>query len=121
MKKMLNAVLSIVCYFAGVVAAVYCGGYLMLLCPIKDLLYSFQTNTMTAHLLVVCIIKIALSTTVAGLVWCIGYIGYNHFIGTEDEYDRLLKQLEEEKKERKAMRKEAREARKLNNTSKTEE
>ena len=30
------------------------------------------------------IIKIAFSTTFGGLVWCIGYIGYNHFKGTED-------------------------------------
>ena len=26
----------------------------------------------------------AMMTTLAGLIWCIGYIGYNHFKGTED-------------------------------------
>jgi hypothetical protein len=31
-----------------------------------------------------CGVKILLSTTFAGLVWCIGYIGCNYFKGEED-------------------------------------
>ena len=39
---------------------------------------------LTLSLIIACAIKILFSTTLAGLIWCIGYIGYNHFKGTED-------------------------------------
>ena len=45
---------------------------------------AFSNDSLTLTLLLKSIIKIAFSTTFAGLVWCIGYIGYNHFKGTED-------------------------------------
>ena len=36
------------------------------------------------------VVKILFSTTLTGLIWCIGYIGYNHFKGTEDpDWDKL--------------------------------
>lgn len=111
MKKKIKAMLSTLCYLVGIVGAIYVGGYLMLICPIRDLLEAFQAEVLTLHLLVVSIIKIACSTTVAGAVWCTGYIGYNYFIGTEDEYDRLMKQLQEEKKERRLKRQEKRKSR----------
>lgn len=67
MKKKCDKLLGILCYALGILAALYVGGYLMLIKPIH-----------------VIIIKIAFSTTFAGLVWCIGYIGYNFFKGDED-------------------------------------
>ena len=47
-------------------------------------------------------VKMIVSTTVAGLIWCIGYIAYNHFKGTEDpDWDELKakhrKHVEEER------------------------
>lgn len=68
MKKKCDKLLGILCYALGILAALYVGGYLMLTLP----------------LLLKSIIKIAFSTTFAGLVWCIGYIGYNFFKGDED-------------------------------------
>ena len=67
MKKKCDKLLGILCYALGILAALYVGGWLMLIKPIH-----------------VIIIKIAFSTTFAGLVWCIGYIGYNFFKGNED-------------------------------------
>ena len=67
MKKKCDKLLGILCYALGILAALYVGGWLMLIKPIHK-----------------SIIKIAFSTTFAGLVWCIGYIGYNFFKGNED-------------------------------------
>jgi hypothetical protein len=30
------------------------------------------------------VIKILFSTTITGLIWCLGYIAYNYFKGNED-------------------------------------
>lgn len=65
MKKKCDKLLGILCYALGILAALYVGGWLMLIKPIH-------------------VIIIAFSTTFAGLVWCIGYIGYNFFKGNED-------------------------------------
>ena len=83
MKKIRKA-LAILCLVAGGVLSIYVGGYLMLFRPIQTLISTFNEGTMTLHLLIVAIVKIALSATFAGFVWCVGYVGYNHFIGTED-------------------------------------
>ena len=84
MKKKWAGILAICCYVAGIVASLYVGAWLMLLQPIHDLITAFGTESLTLPFLLVSILKIALSTTFAGLVWCIGYIGYNYFRGNED-------------------------------------
>ena len=56
-------------------------------------------------LLAVCVVKILFSTTMAGLIWCIGYIAYNHFKGTQDpDWETMEKEYmaEKEEKERQA-------------------
>lgn len=92
MKKRWKVILAAACYIFGVFASIYIGGWLMLVKPVRLLMYAYGTGTFSVRLLVSCIVKIVLSTTVAGLVWCVGYIGCNYFKGTEDEYDRLLRQ-----------------------------
>ena len=69
---------------------------MMLIQPIRLLLTAFSAKTLTFRMLVNCIIKIALSTTVGGFLWCLGYIGFNHFRGTEEPD---WEQLEKKKKE----------------------
>lgn len=117
MKKSWRAFMSIVCYTVGLVGAIYFGGWLMLIQPINQIWEAYQQQVLNWHMLLVAIIKIALSTTVAGAVWCTGYIGYNHFIGTEDEYDRLMAKL---KKEREAKRAQKREANQTSSDAKKE-
>ena len=56
----------------------------MLIKPIHVIIIAFGNDMLTLPLLPKSIIKIAFSTTFAGLVWCIGYIGYNFFKGNED-------------------------------------
>lgn len=84
MKKNWSRMLGVICYALGVFCALYVGGYLMLIKPIRVLVNAFSQGTLTFSLLIYNIIIIALSTTFAGFVWCIGYIGYNFFKGNDD-------------------------------------
>ncbi len=84
MKKHINALLGFVCYTIGVIAAAYYGLWKMLVLPLHTLAVSFLAGDLNVTLLAVCVVKILFSTTMAGLIWCIGYIAYNHFKGTQD-------------------------------------
>ena len=79
MKKHINALLGFVCYTIGVIAAAYYGLWKMLVLPLHTLAVSFLAGDLNVTLLAVCVVKILFSTTMAGLIWCIGYIAYNHF------------------------------------------
>ena len=72
MKKKCNKLLGLLCYALGILAALYVGGYLILIKPIHVIIMAFGNDMLTLPLLLKSIIKIAFSTTFAGLVWCIG-------------------------------------------------
>lgn len=74
MKKHINALLGFVCYTIGVIAAAYYGLWKMLVLPLHTLAVSFLAGDLNITLLAVCVVKILFSTTMAGLIWCIGYI-----------------------------------------------
>jgi hypothetical protein len=84
MKKKMNRWLAILCNVFGTIATVYVGGWLMFLRPLQILYMSFLDGTWTIPLVLFCGVKILLSATFAGLVWCIGYIGSNYFKGEEE-------------------------------------
>lgn len=84
MRKKINQWLALLCNVLGTLAAVYVGGWMMFLRPIHTLYTAFLGHEMTIQLVLTCGVKILLSTTFAGLVWCIGYIGSNFFKGDED-------------------------------------
>lgn len=105
MVKHIRRVAGILCNILGVLCAAYLGIWRMLVVPIHVLYGSFVSGNLTFSLLVVCGVKIILSTTVTGLIFCIGYIGYNCFKGTEDpDWDELeAKRIQRvNKEERKA-------------------
>lgn len=92
MKKRMKALAAQLCYLLGILGALYVGGWMMLLSPIHDLVSAFTTNNLSLPLVLICLLKILFSSTFAGLVWCIGYIGCNHFKGTDDpDWDLLEK------------------------------
>ena len=96
MKKHINALLGFVCYTIGVIAAAYYGLWKMLVLPLHTLAVSFLAGDLNVTLF---------STTMAGLIWCIGYIAYNHFKGTQDpDWETMEKEYmaEKEEKERQA-------------------
>lgn len=84
MKKKINKFFAYLCVIIGTFLSAYVGIWLLLVKPLELLLVSFSEGKLTMSILLTCVLKIAFSMTFAGLVWCIGYVGYNHFIGTED-------------------------------------
>lgn len=84
MKKKIQQMLALICNALGTIAAVYVGGWLMFLQPLHVLYIAFGNGELSVRLVAVCAVKILLSATFAGLVWCIGYIGCNYFKGKED-------------------------------------
>ena len=101
MKKHINALLGFVCYTIGVIAAAYYGLWKMLVLPLHTLAVSFLAGDLNITLLAVCVVKILFSTTMAGLIWCIGYIAYNHFKGTQDpDWETMEKEYMAEKEEK---------------------
>ena len=107
MKKQVNKMLGFVCYIIGVVCSVYFGLWKMLLIPLRMLYVAAVNGELSATLVIACTIKILFSTTMTGLIWCIGYIAYNHFKGAEDpDWEaieaRRMKRRDEDEKERQA-------------------
>lgn len=84
MKKQMNTLLGLICYILGILFSLYVGFWKMICLPLQALYSAFVGGTLSWSLIVACGVKVLLSTTLAGLIWCIGYIGYNYFKGTED-------------------------------------
>lgn len=107
MKKKWGSIIGVFCNTVGVFCALYVGGYLMLIKPIHTLMNAFSSGTLTFTMLIWNIVIIALSTTFAGFVWCIGYILYNFFKGTDDPDWEAIEQKWKEKKAKKAAKRAA--------------
>lgn len=104
MKKW-RKLLGIASYSLGVFSSLYVGGYLMLIKPVGKIMNAFSADTLTFSILIYNLIIIAFSTTFAGLVWCLGYIGYNFFKGTEDPDWEAMEQAWLQKKKEKEEKK----------------
>jgi uncharacterized membrane protein len=85
MKKQVNKMIGFVCYIIGVVCSVYFGLWKMLLIPLRMLYVAAVNGELSATLVIACAIKILFSTTMSGLIWCIGYIASNHVYDSRDE------------------------------------
>lgn len=85
MNRNLRILLSVAVYFFGFAASVYVGGWIMLLKPIRGTIAAYTLGTLTLSQLIVTIIKCIFSLTVAGFIWCVGYIVSNHIYDSRDE------------------------------------
>ena len=83
-KKKISMILGIICYAVGVIGALYVGGWLMFVKPICTCIGAIVSHSVTIALLVSTVVKAVLASTMAGLIWCIGYVGYNYFKGEDD-------------------------------------
>ncbi len=72
------------CSLIGTLLAIYVGGWLMILAPVKETLAAFVMGTLTRRMVIVSAIKCALSLTTAGAIWCGGYILNRKIIGYEE-------------------------------------
>lgn len=84
MKKKLQLFIGLLCYIVGIIISIYIGGVVMILHPVQSLYIGFLERSLDLRLIFVCGMKILLSTTIAGLIWCVGYIVLNYCKGTED-------------------------------------
>ena len=96
MKKNVQRILAMTCYLLGVLLAVCYGGWKMFIKPIEKLIVVGMAGELTLTFVLANLFTILMSTTVAGFIFCIGYIGYNYFKGTEDPDWSLLNPSEEE-------------------------
>lgn len=93
MKKRICMLIAFLCYAMGIFASLYVGLWGMICRPLQELYTAFVSGDVSLFLVAACAIKILFSTTLAGMVWCIGYIGFNHFKGDKDpDWDAIEEQ-----------------------------
>lgn len=85
MSRNIKFCLAIVIYLIGLAVSVYVGGWVMLIQPIRGTITAYTLGTLTLRQLVINVIKCISSLTVAGRIWCIGYIASNHVYDSRDE------------------------------------
>lgn len=77
--------LAVIIYLTGFAVAVYVGGWVMIIKPVKYTISAYTLGTLTLSQLIVSVIKCISSLTVTGLIWCLGYIASNHIYDSRDE------------------------------------
>lgn len=72
------------CSLIGTILAIYVGGWLMILVPIKETFTAFLLGELTKKLIILSTLKCALSLTTGSAIWCGGYVLKNKIIGYEE-------------------------------------
>ncbi len=71
MKKGIKKVLSWFFYIMGWVVGIFVGGFLLFIQPVYQLITSLIAGNLTIMMLVICIVKIFVASTVGGAIWCV--------------------------------------------------
>lgn len=85
MIRNIRMLLAVIIYLTGFAVAVYVGGWVMIIKPVKYTISAYTLGTLTLSQLIVSVIKCISSLTVTGLIWCLGYIASNHIYDSRDE------------------------------------
>lgn len=85
MNRNIRIVLSAAIYFTGFIVSLYVGGWIMFLKPVRHTIAAYTLGTLTLSQLLVAVVKCVSSMTVAGLIWCLGYMASNHIYDSRDE------------------------------------
>lgn len=85
MIRNIRMLLAAIIYLTGFAVAVYVGGWVMIIKPVKYTISAYTLGTLTLSQLIVSVIKCISSLTVTGLIWCLGYIASNHIYDSRDE------------------------------------
>lgn len=70
-------------YALGIVGWCYVGGYMILTRPVKALILAKMAGSLSIGKLIVALIQGFLYLSLAGGVWCVGYMLSNHFRNDE--------------------------------------
>ena len=79
MKITWKTLAALLCYALGVVGWCYVGAWMILTKPIKGLILAQLAGELSLWKLIVAFIQGFIYLSLAGGVWCIGYMASNHF------------------------------------------
>lgn len=79
MKVNWRAVAAVLCYALGILGWLYVGGWMILTRPVKGLILAHLAGTLSLWKLLIAAIQGFLYLSLAGGIWCVGYILSNHF------------------------------------------
>ncbi|MBO5372133.1 MAG: hypothetical protein J6A75_05365 [Lachnospiraceae bacterium] len=85
MSRYIRIVLSIAIYLFGVALAIYVGGWILIVKPVKNTIVAYTLGNLTIPQLIINVIKCICSLTVAGFIWSLGYIASNLVYDSRDE------------------------------------
>ncbi len=71
MKKTIRRMLVVGFGLLGTVLALYIGGYLLFICPVRHLYSCFLAGTLTKKKIIIDVIQIFFASTAGGGVWCL--------------------------------------------------
>ena len=79
MKVTWKTVVALLCYALGVLGWCYVGGGMILTKPLKGIVVAHIAGNLSIGKIVVAVIQGFCYLSLAGAVWCVGYILSNHF------------------------------------------
>lgn len=85
MSRNIRIILSFCVYGIGLAAAIYIGGWMMIVKPVKGAIAAHFLGTLTIGQIISTLTKLICSATVAGFIWCLGYIASNRVFDDREE------------------------------------
>lgn len=79
MKFTWKTVAALVCSILGTIGWCYVGGWLVLTKPVKGLIIAHMTGTLSVGKVIVSAVQGFLYLSLAGAIWCVGYMLSNYF------------------------------------------
>lgn len=79
MKVNWRAVVAVVFYALGILGWLYIGGWMILTRPVKGLILAHLAGNLSLWKLLIAVIQEFLYLSLAGGVWCVGYMLGNYF------------------------------------------
>lgn len=79
MKFTWKTMAAILCYALGIIGWCYIGGWLVLTKPVKGLIIAHLAGKLSIGKLITAVIQGFLYLSLAGGVWCVGYILSDYF------------------------------------------
>lgn len=78
MKITWKTTAAVLCYLLGIVGWCYVGGYMILAKPVKGLVVAYLAGKLSIWKIVIAIVQGFVYLSLAGGVWCVGYMLSNY-------------------------------------------
>ena len=80
-------ILALLCYFAGILGWCYVGAYMILSRPVWGILRAFHARQLNILTLLGAAVQVFVYLSLAGAVWCIGYMLSDHLKDKDKEME----------------------------------